>query len=66
MNIQSFSKRVGETTDIVEKEMYTFADKSGRSITLKPEGTAPVARAFIEHKLYNNPLPVKFLHHPWI
>lgn len=57
-----FQRGVGETTDIVEKEMYTFADKSGRSITLKPEGTAPVARAFIEHKLYNNPLPVKFFY----
>lgn len=54
-----FMRGVGETTDIVEKEMYTFHDKSGRSITLKPEGTAPVARAYIEHKLYTQPLPIK-------
>ncbi|MCR4430762.1 MAG: histidine--tRNA ligase [Tepidanaerobacteraceae bacterium] len=57
-----FRRGVGETTDIVEKEMYTFQDKSGRSITLKPEGTAPVARAYIEHKLYNQPLPVKLFY----
>ncbi|MCG0275875.1 MAG: histidine--tRNA ligase [Thermosediminibacteraceae bacterium] len=57
-----FQRGIGETTDIVEKEMYTFEDKSGRSITLKPEGTAPVARAYIEHKLYNNPLPVKLFY----
>jgi histidyl-tRNA synthetase len=50
---------VGDTTDIVQKEMYTFQDKGGRSITLKPEGTAGVARAYIEHKLYANPQPVK-------
>lgn len=47
-----FSRSIGETTDIVEKEMYTFADRHGESITLRPEGTAPVARAYIEHKLY--------------
>lgn len=57
-----FKRGVGETTDIVEKEMYTFQDKSGRSITLKPEGTAPVARAYIEHKLYTQPLPVKLFY----
>jgi len=57
-----FARGVGETTDIVEKEMYTFQDKSGRSITLKPEGTAPVARAYIEHKLYTQPLPVKLFY----
>lgn len=50
---------VGETTDIVQKEMYTFLDRGGRSITLKPEGTAPAVRAFIENNLYNDPLPVK-------
>ncbi|MDY0189974.1 MAG: histidine--tRNA ligase [Desulfuromonas sp.] len=48
-----FSRSIGETTDIVEKEMYTFTDKSDHSITLRPEGTAPVMRAFIQHKLYN-------------
>lgn len=47
-----FCRSIGETTDIVEKEMYTFADKGGTSMTMRPEGTAPVIRAFIEHKLY--------------
>ena len=47
-----FCRSIGETTDIVEKEMYTFNDKGGTSMTLRPEGTAPVMRAFIEHKLY--------------
>ena len=47
-----FCRSIGETTDIVEKEMYTFADKGGNSLTLRPEGTAPVMRSFIEHKLY--------------
>ncbi|MGW8312728.1 MAG: histidine--tRNA ligase [Desulfuromonadales bacterium] len=47
-----FCRSIGETTDIVEKEMYTFSDKGGTSMTLRPEGTAPVMRAFIEHKLY--------------
>ncbi|MDN5302652.1 MAG: histidyl-tRNA synthetase [Thermoanaerobacteraceae bacterium] len=57
-----FQRGVGETTDIVEKEMYTFQDKSGRSITLKPEGTAPTVRAYIEHKLYTQPMPVKLFY----
>ena len=47
-----FCRSIGETTDIVEKEMYSFIDKGGTGITLRPEGTAPVMRAFIEHKLY--------------
>lgn len=47
-----FCRSIGETTDIVEKEMYTFDDRSGNSLTLRPEGTAPVMRAFIEHKLH--------------
>lgn len=47
-----FSRGVGETTDIVEKEMYAFADKSGEHLALRPEGTAGVVRAFIQHKLY--------------
>ena len=47
-----FCRSIGEATDIVEKEMYTFQDKSGNSITLRPEGTASVMRSFIEHKLY--------------
>lgn len=54
-----FLRGVGDTTDIVNKEMYTFIDKGGRSITLKPEGTAGVARAFIENSLYANPQPTK-------
>lgn len=47
-----FRRSVGETTDIVGKEMYTFEDKKGRSLTLRPEGTAPVMRAFVENKLF--------------
>lgn len=47
-----FQRGVGDTTDIVQKEMYTFNDRGGRSITLRPEGTAPVVRAFVENKLY--------------
>ncbi|MFA5524169.1 MAG: histidine--tRNA ligase [Tissierellales bacterium] len=57
-----FERGVGETTDVVQKEMYTFEDKAGRSITLKPEGTAPVVRALIEHKLYSGPMPLKFFY----
>lgn len=48
-----FCRSIGETTDIVEKEMYTFNDKSENSLTLRPEGTAPVMRAFIQNKLHN-------------
>lgn len=55
-----FQRSVGETTDVVQKEMYTFDDKGGRSITLRPEGTAGVVRAFLEHGLYNAPMPAKF------
>ena len=54
-----FLRGVGDTTDIVNKEMYTFEDKGKRSITLKPEGTAGVARAFIENGLTSLPMPVK-------
>lgn len=54
-----FSRGVGDTTDIVNKEMYTFLDKGGRSVTLRPEGTAGVARAFIEHGLAGGVLPFK-------
>lgn len=54
-----FLRGVGDTTDIVNKEMYTFEDKGNRSITLKPEGTAGVARAFIENSLFNAPQPTK-------
>lgn len=54
-----FSRGVGDTTDIVDKEMYTFEDKGGRSITLKPEGTAGAARMFIENGMHSGVLPVK-------
>jgi len=54
-----FERGVGDTTDIVQKEMYTFKDKGGRSITLKPEGTAGAVRAYIENNLYAEPQPIK-------
>ncbi len=50
-----FQRGVGDTTDIVQKEMYTFLDKGDRSITLRPEGTASVVRSFVEHKLFGSP-----------
>ncbi|MDO8281077.1 MAG: histidine--tRNA ligase [Thermodesulfovibrionia bacterium] len=55
-----FTRSIGETSDIVEKEMYTFTDKGGRSVTLRPEGTAPFIRAYVEHHLYNEPAPQKY------
>jgi histidyl-tRNA synthetase len=58
-NTELFIRGVGETTDVVQKEMYTFEDKGGRSITLKPEGTAPAIRAFIEHGIFNEVQPTK-------
>lgn len=54
-----FLRGVGETTDVVQKEMYTFEDKGGRSITLKPEGTAGTVRAFIQHSVYAEAQPTK-------
>lgn len=54
-----FERGVGDTTDVVEKQMYTFLDKGGRSITLRPEGTASVARSFLENNLYADALPLK-------
>ncbi len=54
-----FVRSVGDTTDVVQKEMYTFEDKKGRSITLKPEGTAGALRSALEHGLLNGALPVK-------
>ena len=54
-----FCRSVGDTTDVVQKEMYTFEDKGGRSITLRPEGTAGAARSFLEHGLFNEGLPQK-------
>ena len=55
-----FARGVGDTTDIVEKQMYTFEDYAKRSITLKPEGTSPVVRSFIEHKQYAEVQPTKY------
>lgn len=57
-----FLRSIGETTDIVDKEMYTFVDRGGRSITMRPENTAAVVRAFLEHKLYAQPQPVKLFY----
>ncbi len=57
-----FLRGVGDTTDIVQKEMYTFNDKGNRSITLKAEGTAPTIRAFIEHSLSGNVQPTKLFY----
>jgi len=54
-----FARGVGETTDIVQKEMFTFEDQGGRSLTLRPEGTAPVCRAYLEHGMNKLPQPVK-------
>jgi histidyl-tRNA synthetase len=54
-----FARGVGESTDIVRKEMYTFADASGRSLTLRPEGTAPVCRAYVEHGMHKLRQPVR-------
>jgi len=54
-----FLRGIGETTDVVQKEMYTFNDKGNRSITLKPEGTAPAVRSFVENSLYNEMQPTK-------
>ncbi|OFL48138.1 MULTISPECIES: histidine--tRNA ligase [unclassified Nosocomiicoccus] len=55
-----FVRAVGDTTDIVNKEMYTFKDKGDRSMTLRPEGTAPVVRSYIENKMYGDPnQPIK-------
>jgi histidyl-tRNA synthetase len=58
-----FTRGVGESTDIVRKEMYTFEDLGGRSMTLRPEGTAPVARAYLEHGMHTLPQPVKLYYH---
>ena len=54
-----FVRTVGEETDVVQKEMYTFEDRGGDSLTLRPEGTAPVCRAYIEHGMSNLPQPVR-------
>jgi histidyl-tRNA synthetase len=56
---QVFARGVGESTDIVQKEMFTFEDKAGRSLTLRPEATAGICRAYIEHGMHKLPQPVK-------
>ncbi len=57
-----FERGVGDTTDVVEKQMYTFLDKGGRSVTLRPEGTASTARSFIQNSLFQNPMPAKMFY----
>jgi histidyl-tRNA synthetase len=59
---QLFVKGTGDTTDVVQKEMYSFEDRSGNSLTLKPEGTPGVCRAYLEHGFQNLPQPVKLFH----
>ena len=54
-----FARGVGESTDIVQKEMFTFEDKAGRSLTLRPEATAGICRAYVEHGMHKLPQPVK-------
>jgi histidyl-tRNA synthetase len=54
-----FARGVGESTDIVRKEMFTFEDQGGRSVTLRPEATAPICRAYVEHGMHKLPQPVK-------
>ncbi|HXW67977.1 MAG TPA: histidine--tRNA ligase [Dissulfurispiraceae bacterium] len=57
-----FIRSIGETSDIVDKEMYTFPDKANRSVTLRPEGTAPAVRCYVEHNLNTLPSPQKFFY----
>ncbi|MDX1359076.1 MAG: ATP phosphoribosyltransferase regulatory subunit, partial [Clostridia bacterium] len=57
-----FNRGVGDSTDIVQKEMYTFMDKGGRSLTLRPEGTAGVVRSYIEKGMASMPQPVKLFY----
>ena len=54
-----FIRTSGEGSDVVQKEMYTFTDRGGRSLTLRPEGTAPIGRAYVEHGLHREPQPQK-------
>jgi histidyl-tRNA synthetase len=54
-----FARTSGQGSDVVQKEMYTFADRSDRSLTLRPEGTAPICRAYVEHGMHREPQPVK-------
>lgn len=61
-NTEVFTRGVGEHTDVVEKEMYTFKTKGGEVVSLRPEGTAPVVRSYIEHDMYTKPQPVKLFY----
>lgn len=61
-NTELFDRGVGDTTDVVQKEMYTFTDKGGRSLSLRPEGTASAVRCYIEHNFQNIPAPVKLFY----
>jgi histidyl-tRNA synthetase len=61
-NTQVFTRSIGETSDIVEKEMYTFQDKGGRSLTMRPECTAPIVRCYVEKNLHTLPMPQKFFY----
>lgn len=61
-NTELFKRSIGEDTDIVTKEMYTFEDHSGESLTMRPEGTAPVVRAYLERGLYSEGLPQKLFY----
>jgi histidyl-tRNA synthetase len=54
-----FARTSGQGSDVVQKEMYTFVDRGDRSLTLRPEGTAPIARAYIQHGLHREPQPQK-------
>ena len=54
-----FARTSGEGSDVVQKEMYTFTDRSERSLTLRPEGTAPICRAYVEHGMHREPQPQK-------
>jgi len=59
---QVFSRSIGEGTDIVQKEMYTFQDRKGRSLTLRPEGTASIVRSVVENKFYSGNMPLKLFY----
>ena len=61
-----FERGVGATSEVVGKQMYTFLDRGERSLTLRPEGTAPVVRAVLEHNLHRGPLPVKLSYGSWM
>ena len=61
-NAELFERGVGDSTDIIEKETYTFTDRGGDRVTLRPEGTAPVCRAYIQHGMHTLPQPVRLFY----